>query len=196
MTLHDYILAGDIAATERALSEGADVECVGHAGNTPLIHAVMYTYYDMVALLLRHSADPTARSESLQEDTALHCVTYLPVREDTGRVIELLVQAGGDVNAQDGLHNTPLCTACSRRHLETAALLLRHGADVNLQRGSDRMTALHLAALDGHVETIQFLLEAGADQTLRDKHGKRPVEYAKEDEALVLFTPMVKSAAG
>ncbi|KAH9066166.1 hypothetical protein EDB87DRAFT_1801741 [Lactarius vividus] len=47
------------------------------------------------------------------------------------RVMQLLIQNGADVNAQDGDHLTPLHLASSRENTEIVQLLIEHGADVD-----------------------------------------------------------------
>lgn len=54
---------------------------------------------------------------------------------------------------------------CGER--ETAALLIERGVDVNAGPFR-RQTALHEACYQGHLEMARFLLERGADPTIRD----------------------------
>ena len=53
------------------------------------------------------------------------------------------------------------------RHPDALRVLLAHGADPNAREGGDNVTALHLAAADGLLESVRVLLDAGADV-----HGK------------------------
>jgi ankyrin repeat protein len=57
-------------------------------------------------------------------------------------VVECLLDAGADLNAEDADHETPLHKAAARAHLRCAALLLEGGALAHL---ADRrsLTALH-----------------------------------------------------
>jgi len=44
-------------------------------------------------------------------------------------------------------------------------------------------TLLHLAVLSNYPAVVTLLLDRGADTTLRDHSGKRPIDYAEENEA-------------
>jgi hypothetical protein len=54
------------------------------------------------------------------------------------------------------------------------------GKNVNKIDWDDDRTPLHWAAARGHREIVFILLEAGADRTARDKHGRTPAELALE----------------
>jgi ankyrin repeat protein len=78
-------------------------------------------------------------------------------------MLDLLQQYGADVNAvaKDGC--TALATASSSGRALAIKVLIRHGADVNLNTGiSDRGPPLYTAVMYGHVEAARVLLEAGA----------------------------------
>ena len=57
--------------------------------------------------------------------------------------------------------------------LELVRLLLEHGADVNGRR-RDGLTALHSAAYRGHLCVMRYLLDNGADPTIRGHEGSAP----------------------
>ncbi|MFL6235840.1 MAG: ankyrin repeat domain-containing protein, partial [Thermoanaerobaculia bacterium] len=57
---------------------------------------------------------------------------------------------------------------------------LEHGADASSLAGSERATALHIAASNGSVEIASALLEAGADISFKDKNGMTPLEVAQQ----------------
>lgn len=84
-----------------------------------------------------------------------------------------LVRRGADVNGCP-YRGTPLIWAAYRNHVEAVEWLLDHGADVNrrtvfggTQHGQG-VTALHLAAQNGKLETCRLLCERGADGTVVD----------------------------
>ncbi len=85
--------------------------------------------------------------------------------------IQLLLDAGADVNATDDDGETALIAAARGGHTEAAQILLDAGADVNATDIQEQ-TALITAAQWGHTETVQALLVAGAEVE------KEPGEYS------------------
>ncbi|BGO90199.1 hypothetical protein NBRC10512_002402 [Rhodotorula toruloides] len=89
-----------------------------------------------------------------------------------------------DVNFQDGLGNTALHYAASAPSPDALSILLEtEGTDVDLQNRLDRATPLHLAVKleneDARQGVIEMLLDAGADPSLRDRHGLRVQDYLR-----------------
>ena len=63
-----------------------------------------------------------------------------------GRVaaIQVLLEYDSHVDARDTRGGTPLHDAAQDEYLEVTLLLLKHGADANVQKG-DRSAVLHVA---------------------------------------------------
>jgi ankyrin repeat protein len=109
----------------------------------------------------------TDRQEVLDEALVWAC--------KSGRVavLERLVRAGARLNA-DPYRGTPLIWAAACNRTETAAWLLDHGANIN-QKGTfgglthgQGITALHMAAQNGHMPMVRLLVERGADRCIKD----------------------------
>jgi Ankyrin repeats (many copies) len=88
-------------------------------------------------------------------------------------VLERLVRAGALLNA-DPYRGTPLIWATVCNRTETAAWLLDRGANIN-QKGTfgglthgQGITALHMAAQNGHMPVVELLIERGADRSIKD----------------------------
>ena len=70
--------------------------------------------------------------------------------------------------------------ACRNGHTAVAALLLDRGAGVDA-KGVFGGTGLHWAAINGHKDTVAFLLVHGGDRSIRDaKFDSTPEGWAKE----------------
>jgi len=81
-------------------------------------------------------------------------------------IVQKLIAAGADVNAQNITDNTPLLMACNKGHTETVQQLLRAGANMSIHGKPDGLTALHAAVVfggsEGYIETAKVLIEGGA----------------------------------
>jgi hypothetical protein len=97
-----------------------------------------------------------------------HYTRWLFAAADAGQlpIIELLVDAGADVNSPKADNGSPegvIDTAASQGHLEVVCWLLDRGAVVNhVVSGERRCFALTGAASSGHLEVVKLLVERGA----------------------------------
>ncbi|MBI1313087.1 hypothetical protein GC176_17495 [bacterium] len=177
---------GDLDRVKRLVEAGADVNGVDEHGMGPLL-----TFHpEVIAYLLEHGADPNLQKNE-NNTPVLTGLAFMNQVE----CVRLLLDAGADPNAgclRTG--ETPLHAALTKAHedrSELVRLLLDAGADPNRQtipgipsegfwrdvrtRGE---TPLHRAAAFGTIETIELLLAAGADQSIRDVNGDSPLSWA------------------
>ncbi len=73
--------------------------------------------------------------------------------------------------------NTALLRAAAYGHAPSARVLLRAGADIDIQNESGE-TALIRACRWGHEDVARLLIQAGADTTLRDNNGRTAQDWA------------------
>jgi len=95
----------------------------------------------------------------------------------------LIEEYGVDVNGVvEGGWQTLLIGAALEGSTKCIAVLLSHGADVNLAAGYEGgvFSPLHAAVQDGHVTVCRQLLEAGADLEFRDEVQYTPLHLAAE----------------
>jgi len=76
-------------------------------------------------------------------------------------IVEILIDAGIDLNQGDKSSFTPLSLAILNRRTEIAKMLIDAGADVN-KANSEGRTPLFWARKEGNTEIIDLLLENGA----------------------------------
>lgn len=80
------------------------------------------------------------------------------------------------INARDFEGNSPLHLACQKGHLETAKLLLGHGADVvDGEKHWELHSPLHLAAANGHLTLVELLISHNAAVDCRDEQQRTPL---------------------
>jgi len=100
------------------------------------------------------------------------------VREDArSEIVQLLIENGADVNANNKYGKTPLHWAAARGYEATVRLLLARGANVN-NSDSEGGTALHEASACGKQNVVFTLLVKGADPSARTNEGITPLHQA------------------
>lgn len=92
-------------------------------------------------------------------------------------VVQVLLQAGAEVDAADSSGWTPLLRAARRGHVEVMNGLLAAGADIN---ATDRLgwTSLLRAARNGDLEAVNSLLKAGTHVDAQNSEGNTALMLA------------------
>lgn len=167
-------LEGRTDEVKSLLERGADINEKGTLPNaekhapkywiksTPLMAAAHYGQDDTVNLLLSKGADLNA--ENFLCMSAVH-LAAVNKKKDT---VSLLIKKGAKPEPADAsngwcyIRSTPLQTAAENGDIEIVKLLVRSGAPVNTA-GYCGYSPLLLASMEGHYETVEYLLKNGAD---------------------------------
>lgn len=109
--------------------------------------------------------------------TALH----FAAANGTPGAVELLLDAGADIEAHTDAGFTALHLACQLGLHSVAILLLDWGANI-IAETNDRNLPIHYASMNGHTDIVLLLLERGGDEQLlpRNSLGQRPAEVSMD----------------
>lgn len=173
--LHDATLADSAGMVELLLEHHADADAVGilqldyRCQGTPLLLAAYLGANESAAALLRWGASPDTT-----EDTGGSAPLHWAARACNSNLVEMLIEAGANVDATDHSGHTPLHHVAlsltypedwSENPLNTFKLLLANGADVNARDMVGR-TPLDLVQRRGEEEhceeTVHLLQQFGA----------------------------------
>ncbi|CAL1299963.1 unnamed protein product [Larinioides sclopetarius] len=155
--LHSAMDSGDVATITVLLQHGAEVKASYLDGFTPLHFAVGYGRSAASKLLMEDGADVAFPSGD--GTTPLDIAAHLGHFE---LVAEFLNSS--DTNSKIQAFQN----AASKGNLAVVKLLFTSGVAVNLLLES---IALHIAAEEGHTDTVKFLLDEGADINAQDCNG-------------------------
>jgi hypothetical protein len=175
----DVMLAarnGDIAALERAIANGADVDAPATVGGYTALHvAVIRDDASMVHRLLELGANAGACADGGNHALGIAVVhkASLPIFEALARTAMNLDQANAD-----GF--TALHAAAEVDAPMLLPWLVAHGLALEA-RTRHGHTALHIAAALGHVATAKALLDAGADPAASSPGGT-PLDVARAQQ--------------
>jgi ankyrin repeat protein len=95
-------------------------------------------------------------------------------------VVEMLLDAGADINAHNPSVGSALYVAVAARRDALVQRLLDRGADPNLTPAWGQ-TPLMVAAMQGNTPVVRLLLTRGADPSRRSARGKSAVDMALEE---------------
>ena len=137
--------AGLIEATTLLLDHGAEIDTVEHWGGQSALHwAAAQGQPEMMALLIARGADINRVSAirewdrtTLNEPRPKHLnkgrftPLHFAAREGCTACVNVLAEAGANLDAHDPERVTPLNMALLNQHFATAAALIEAGADVN-----------------------------------------------------------------
>jgi ankyrin repeat protein len=154
--LFDAAKKGDLAAVEKLLAEGADVDERGRNAETPLMAAALAGKVAVAELLIARGADVMARNAG--GFTPLHAATYSGSKE----VVRLLLDNGAVLDdAANSAGVTPLLVAAEENDLAIVELLIAEGAELNV-RERHGYTPLSRATFKGHTGVMALLKRHGA----------------------------------
>lgn len=142
------------------------------------------------------------KTKSLQQDKNSLLFTYV-TKSSNPKILAYLLSKGLDINAQDNLGRTPLHVAAIICEPVLIQELVKLKADIN-KKDHKGHTPLHLAVINARtvppialpyirVKTIKTLLTQGADITITDKQGTKPLDIKIDGTAAESLRDLVES---
>lgn len=144
---------------------------------TPLYRSVIAGNIKASEVLLNNGADPNIQCS--MGETSL----YQAVDMEKTDHVKLLLKHGADPNIVqiDGLSSLHL--AVSKQNILIIKYLLKYNANPNKQSSLYKQTPVHLAIKNNVESTILLILaNSGGSLTLKDKFGKKPIDYINSEE--------------
>ncbi|KAL4782159.1 putative hspc200 [Aspergillus varians] len=155
---------------------------------------------DMVLWLLDHEADPNKQTK------IDHTPLSVAIVDASLSTIKLLFERGADVHKGEPLHH-----AVVRKPdvAEVLALLHEKGASLNAKMYENHPSSysfyfflglgldIHQAASRGQVDAVRYLLERGADPTIKEATQRTALDWAtefKHEEVVRLLKPAIEKA--
>ena len=191
--LHEAIRNGQLRLVEFLLQNHVEIDARDSLhGRTPLIVAAAYGKVDIMQLLISKGASTELRdksgytaalltSQSAKNMKDVFCnnntLQWAAALGDVDTVKNLL-ENQFDINCVNSKMQTALWWATWGGKLPIVQLLLRLGADLNVQDKQWGWSPLHVAARWGYGEIVAVLVQHGARLALRDDENLSPLDLA------------------
>ncbi len=193
----------NLKTVELLIDAGANVNDTNKSGLSVLMTAAQLSSPDIVKLLIKNKADVNFKAHNetilhnvIRRDAFSDTPLIIDMLVENGADIEArkyggetplmsacfegnigvaehLIKKGARIDSRDDKGVTVLGYAL--RFIETAKLIVEHGADVNAKNNIGR-TALMSATTSGKEEIVKLLLDNGADVNVVDRNGNTALE--------------------
>ncbi|KAJ1465870.1 ankyrin repeat-containing domain protein, partial [Baffinella frigidus] len=149
-------MGGCCDSVKLLLDRGANVESLSHLRGTALNHACSSGHMGVARLLLAHGANP---SHLMQDNVSVFLCAVDQYHDDTTNqlaILELLFEAGADIEAPALDGNTPLHAAAEMGYVTVLRFLLSKNINISV-RNIKRATPLHLAINGLQTESVHMI---------------------------------------
>ncbi|KAI1110199.1 ankyrin repeat-containing domain protein [Nemania sp. NC0429] len=191
--LHLAASIGHSKAVKALLEAESDFNALNCKGWSPLLFASKNGNVTSIRALLSCNRLDLDVKDVENKQTAVSWAA----QSGHAEVIELLADAGSDINSLDDRGYTPLMFAAEEGHSDSIRALLKFRPELDLQNSVSKQSAVSLAAAHGYIQVAELLIEAGCDIYSSASQQYLPLKLAAESGNLQLLQTFftIKSSA-
>lgn len=185
--LHLAAKAGQCAAMDILIAEGAKIEAQNRFGITPLHEAARENQNDATRILIENKAN--VNPQSVDESTPLHAAALY----NSFDTLKTLIFHRASIDVPDRYKRTALHLAATHSHgTDVLRALIEAKANPNALNDFGE-TPLHKAVNAGNADAVNALIGSEAHKTVRDIRDRTPLDYARERKHTAIVTILKSS---
>ncbi|MCF6261428.1 MAG: ankyrin repeat domain-containing protein [Gammaproteobacteria bacterium] len=124
----------------------------------------------------------SSKNELKIYDEQGYSLFMLAVESSNIELVEYLISIGADINEALDDGTMPIHIAASANYTDIIKLLVENNAQLNALAGIDSATPMHFAMEAESIDAYNLLIELGANQTIKNKHGYLASDYKLNEE--------------
>ncbi|MBN2348130.1 MAG: ankyrin repeat domain-containing protein [Bacteroidales bacterium] len=170
--LHQAIRKDHPTTVAILIKKGADVNIKDDYNRPPILLASWYGNPEIISRLADAGADLNFKMDD--NNSVLHNLAgggYV-------KSVQLLLERGADANVKDQNGRLPIHNAAINGYAKIVSLLIPKTIDIGSKENTLGNTPLHIASINGDLETSKMLIEANANSDITNSLGKKPLDYA------------------
>ncbi|KAJ9598100.1 hypothetical protein L9F63_026796 [Diploptera punctata] len=172
---------------ELLIKHGVPINETDKNNDTALTFAAYLGLTNVVELLLERGADTEVAGGQNNRTPLIHAAACGYIK-----ILELLLKFNASVNARDENGETSISLAASEGKSNVVELLLQSKADIEIPGGEYKRTPLIQAAVRGHFEMVELLIEHGASINACDSHGNTALTLAARECKIQIVELLLK----
>lgn len=173
--INSAVLSNDIPKLDTLKSYGADLSAINYDNRTALHVACIEGNEQIAKHLLLNGVSVHVR-DRYDRTPLMEAISI-----DDHRIIALLIKCGAHLTGSARIIGENLVSIAARGAVNRMESYRLAGADLSQPDPSGR-TALHVAALHGHLEMVKYLIGRRVERNVKDMLGLTPLGYAKLGE--------------
>ena len=161
----------------------------------PLHYAIEIQNMKAIGLLLEYGSNVNTVDKSGYNSLHMAIKSRSSEKSHALEICELIIPRIADVNARYNTGESALHMACNLQLVDIVRLLIKYGANVNVQDHSHEITPLHYSIFLNNKELIALLLKNNAEPNAQDIYGNTPLHYCIIENNFEVFMMLTQSAA-
>jgi len=188
--LMEAVIKNNVYAVNLLLQDGANVNIVNNSRNTALYYAIFMSSPEIVSMLIDFGADKNIENEYGETllNFAKHQLEYSVEGSQSGDNLRIIIEILQNKKPNLSSYFWVMChdgksVEILQKMLNIKDVSGNRLVDINWIHAEDGLTPLHIAAINGNVDIVKFLLEQGADYSYKEgRMQETPVNFAFELE--------------